>query len=76
MASNTAVGKVTKIEINGTDATEKQYTTVLNRRLYPFPNINYNRVNETIRAMYALTTNTYNDTNLITTISVNEEIYS
>lgn len=76
MAANTPVGNVTSYQILSQDNLQNDYqTTITNKRIFVNPNANYQQVNSLSRSFMNLSTNTYQDTNLITSVSVNEEIY-
>ena len=70
MAANTPVGNVTQMILKSTDASGNDYETKL-----PFAinsTATYEKVDAAARAINSLSTNTYQDTLLITQVSVNE----
>ena len=70
-----AVGNVSSMVLKSTDnAGEALETTITNKRLFINPNANYTDVDTLARLLNGLTTNTYDDTDLITVISVNEKL--
>lgn len=74
MAANSLVGDVQKVEISTIDSLENKYTTTLNTRIKLKQTAKYSNVDTSIRALLNLSTNTYQDTDLITDISVNEQM--
>jgi len=69
------VGNVTSFIIKSVDATENEYeTTITNKNVYVNPNATYQQVDAIARALNAVSYNTYQDTNLITKVSVNEKL--
>lgn len=73
MAANDAVGNVTSMKILSRDALGNDAETTINTsRLFVNPSATYQQVDTFARALMGTSTNTYNDTNLITVISVNE----
>lgn len=70
-----AVGNVTSLIIKSTDATENDYeTTITGKNVFVNPNATYQQVDQISRALNALSYNTYQDTDLITKVSVNEKL--
>lgn len=76
MAASSRVGSVSSYVIKTSDnlGNDKE-TTISNKRIFVNPMSTYEQANTLSRALIALTTNTYNDTLLITNMSVNEQIY-
>ena len=73
MAANSNVGNVNSMKILSTDSLgNKAETTINTSRLFVNPAATYQQVDAFARALMGTSTNTYNDTNLITVISVNE----
>lgn len=67
------VGNVTSMKILSSDTLGNDAETTINTsRLFVNPNATYEQVDTFARALMGTSTNTYNDTNLITVISVNE----
>lgn len=70
-----AVGNVNSMQIKSTDSFgEDAVTTITNKRLFVNPSATYQQVDTLARALMGLSNNTYNDTDLITVISVNEKL--
>lgn len=70
-----AVGNVTSLIIKSKDATENDYeTTITGKNVFVNPNATYQQVDQISRALNALSYNTYQDTDLITKVSVNEKL--
>lgn len=70
MAANTPVGNVTQMILKSADGNGNNYETKL-----PFvinSTATYEKVDAAARALSSLSTNTYQDTLLITQVSVNE----
>lgn len=75
MAATDTVGQVQAIYLNSVDNLGTQYETNINGRSTTVnPNATYEAMNDAMRVLNSLTTNTYIDTKLITAISVNEKI--
>lgn len=74
MAAGTAIGKVQTMYLVTTDALNESYETNISKGFTVNPTATYAQVNVANRALVNLSTNTYQDTKLITEISVNEEI--
>lgn len=73
MAANDPVGNVDAMKILTTDSTGETYTdTVTSKKIFVNPNATYTQVNAQARALAALSFNSYDDTVLVTSISVNE----
>lgn len=73
MAANDAVGRVNAMKLKTTDALGNDVETQINNgRLFVNPNTTYAKVDTFARALANMSTNTYEDTDLITVISVNE----
>lgn len=66
------IGNVTEYRIKSTDAYEEEYNTKVLGALNP--EATYEQVDTTSRALIGLTKNTYDDTILVTEVSVNEEL--
>lgn len=70
-----AVGNVSSMQIKSTDNLGKEYqTTISNKRIFVNPAATYEQVNTLSRALISLSTNNYVDTDLITVVSVNEQL--
>lgn len=68
-----AIGTVNTIYLISQDQLGNRYQTNINgRNMTVNYNATYQQVDTAMRALNALTTNVYEDTNLIKTISVNE----
>lgn len=68
-----AIGNVNTIYLISQDNLQNRYETNINgRNMTVNYNATYQQVDSAMRALNALTTNVYEDTNLIKTISVNE----
>lgn len=74
MAASSYVGNVQTVQIISIDSLENKYTTTLNSRIKPLTNATYSNIDSSTRSLISLSENTYQDTHLITDISVNEEI--
>lgn len=75
MAAADSIGQVQAIYLQSVDNIGTQYETNINgRNMTVNYNANYQQVDSAMRALNALTTNTYVDTKLITSISVNEKM--
>jgi len=72
MAANSAIGQVETVYINSTDSFEEVYETNVSKGMRVNPYATYQQVDTAARAIAGLTKNTYNDTILVTKISVNE----
>ena len=67
------VGNVTDLVLKTTDNLSNNYeTTITTKKLGVNMMATYQQVDTFSRQLAALTTNTYNDTDLITVVSVNE----
>lgn len=66
------IGNVTEYRIKSKDSYETQYTTKVLGALNP--SATYEQVDATSRALMSLSSNTYDDTILVTEVSVNEEL--
>lgn len=70
-----AIGRVNTIYLITQDNLGNRYETNINgRNMTVNYNATYQQVDTAMRALNGLTTNTYEDTNLIKTVSVNEEL--
>lgn len=74
MAAGTAIGQVQTMYLVTTSASEETYETNISKGFIVNPNATYAQVDTANRALANLITNTYQDTKLITSISVNEQI--
>lgn len=75
MAATDTIGQVETIYLVSRDNTQNEYETNINgRNMTVNYNATYQQVDTALRALNGLTNNTYVDTKLITTISVNEKI--
>lgn len=74
MAASNPIGNVSKIYIQSQDAIANKYETLINTKLHRNPEATYQNVDTFSRAIMSLTTNTYQDTLLVTDISVAEEM--
>lgn len=75
MAATDSIGQVQTIYLQSVDNIGTQYETNINgRNMTVNYNANYQQVDAAMRALNGLTTNTYVDTKLITSISVNEKM--
>lgn len=74
MAANSAIGQVETVYINSTDSFEELHETNVSKGMRVNPYATYQQVDTAARAIAGLTKNTYNDTILVTKISVNEVI--
>lgn len=75
MAATDSIGQVQAIYLQSVDNIGTQYDTNINgRNMTVNYNANYQQVDAAMRALNGLTTNTYVDTKLITSISVNEKM--
>lgn len=72
MAATDPIGKVKSVILNTTDQLGNKYTTTISRGFGVNSAATFGQVDESARALTALTTNNYVDTTLITEISVNE----
>lgn len=72
MAANSAIGQVETVYINSTDSFEEVHETNVSKGMRVNPYATYQQVDTAARAIAGLTKNTYNDTILVTKISVNE----
>lgn len=73
MTSNDPVGVVTAMYLETTDVFGNDYENKINGGwLYVNPNTTYAKVDTFARKLANLSTNTYNDTKLVTEVSVNE----
>lgn len=70
-----AVGNVTSMKLITNDSFgNKAETTITTSRLFVNPSATYENVDTLARALAALSRNNYEDTNLITVISVTEKL--
>lgn len=74
MAASDYIGNVKTIYINSVDSNSKEYQTNISKSFTVKPDATYTQVDEAMRALNALSTNTYQDTILVTEISVNMEL--
>lgn len=72
MAANSAIGQVETVYINSTDSFEEVHETNVSKGMRVNPYATYQQVDTAARAIAGLTKNTYDDTILVTKISVNE----
>ena len=74
MAANSPIGNVDKYVIKTTDNLDNATETTLAAKFKFNPEATYENVDIASRAIAALSTNTYNDTILVTNVSVNEAV--
>lgn len=75
MAATDSIGQVQTIYLKSTDNIGTKYETNINgRNMTVNYNATYQQVDAAMRALNGLTTNIYNDTILISPISVNEKM--
>lgn len=76
MAANSPVGQVTAMKLitHGSNERLDTETTLTGKRIMVNPDATYQQVDTLARALAALSRNTYIDTDLITVISVNEQV--
>lgn len=73
MESTDAIGNVDKIILKTKDANENvTETTVTSKKLKANPEATYQQIDTAMRALNSLSDDSYNDTILVTNISVNE----
>ncbi len=66
------IGNVTTIYLKTTDTLENTYETNISKGFAVNPAATYAQVDTAVRALNQLTTNTYDDTTLVTAVSLNE----
>lgn len=71
MVSTDSIGNVTTIYLKTTDALDNTYETNISKGFAVNPAATYAQVDTAVRALNQLTTNTYDDTTLITEVSLN-----
>lgn len=79
ISANDPVGKVTSMVIKSKDNNENAYETSIttaSSKLVVNPRITYSKMDTAARALMQLSTNTYDDTLLITQVSVTEVLAS
>lgn len=69
-----AVGTVTKMLIKTKDNLGNAYETNPNNKLLPFTSTQYKNIDSSARALIQLSQNNYDDTELITSVSVNNKV--
>lgn len=70
-----SVGNVSSMILKTKDALNNtNETTITNQKLFVNPEATYQEVDTFARALAGLSTNSYDDTNLVTNISVNEKL--
>lgn len=75
MAASSSVGEVNAIYINSFDQLGNKYQTRINTNKSTIKaDSTYSQVNTAMRQLISMSTNTYEDTTLITAISVNAEV--
>lgn len=72
MAANSPIGVVDKYILKTKDALGDEYETVISKGLIVNTAATYSQVDTASRAITSLTKNNYDDTILVTNISVNE----
>lgn len=75
MAANDYIGNVTAMKLKTADSFGNlKETQINNGRLFVNPTATYQQVDTFARALANLSTDSYNDTDLITVISVTEQV--
>lgn len=75
MAANDFIGTVTAMKLKTIDTIGNEKETQINNgRLFVNPTATYQQVDTFARALANLSTDSYNDTDLITVISVTEQV--
>lgn len=74
MSASSQIGDVTDILLKNSDAYGNNYSTNISKGFKVNPVATYQQVDSAIRAVNGLTTHSYDDTVLITQISVNNEM--
>lgn len=68
------IGNVQEVYLITTDNLYNRYETNVSKGFEVNADATYQQVDDAMRALNSLSTNTYNDTTLITAVSVNEKI--
>lgn len=72
MAASSPIGNVTTIYLKTYDQLDNQYQTNISKGFEVNPEATFQQVDTAARGINSLTRNTYDDTILITEVSVNE----
>lgn len=72
MDANSPIGNVTTIYLNSYDQLDNTYKTNISKGFEVNPEATYSQVDTALRGINGLTRNTYDDTILVTEISVND----
>lgn len=76
MAASELVGNVTQMNLVTSDNLgNKTETPITNKNLHIRPTANYQQVDDFAQRLAGLSSRTYEDTNLLTIISVQQKIY-
>lgn len=74
MAKNAAIGNVETIYVKSNDTSGNALETNISKGFKVNANATYQEVDTAIRALWYLNTDSYDDTILVTKVSVNEEV--